>query len=48
MSSARIDKDGYLRVQRLPTTGLRPHYNELQEMRSRWLLVRAMGGPFLP
>jgi putative aminopeptidase FrvX len=27
---SKIEKDGYLRVQRLPQTGLPPHYNELQ------------------
>jgi putative aminopeptidase FrvX len=27
---SKIEKDGYLRVQRLPQTGMPPHYNELQ------------------
>jgi putative aminopeptidase FrvX len=42
---SKIDQDGYLRVQRLPQSGLPPHYNELQNAQP--MLVESRNGRWL-
>ncbi len=42
---SKIDQDGYLRVQRLPQSGLPPHYNELQNAQP--MLVESRDGHWL-
>jgi len=37
---SKIDKDGFLRVQRLPLSGLPPHYNELQNAQPMVIAAR--------
>jgi len=41
-----IQADGYLRVQRLPQSGLPPHYNELQNAQP--MMIATRDGRFLP
>ena len=43
---SHIEPDGYLRVQRLPQTGLPPHYNEMQNAQP--MLVGTRDGKELP
>jgi len=43
---SRIDPDGYLRVQRLPQSGLPPHYNELQNAQP--MVIETRDGHLLP
>ncbi len=43
---SKIDQDGYLRVQRLPQSGLPPHYNELQNAQP--MLIESRNGHWLP
>jgi len=42
---SKIDQDGYLRVQRLPQSGLPPHYNELQNAQP--MLIESRDGHWL-
>ena len=43
---SKIDADGFLRVQRLPQTGLPPHYNELQNAQP--MVIATRDGRTLP
>jgi putative aminopeptidase FrvX len=40
---SKIEKDGYLRVQRLPQTGMPPHYNEMQNAQPMVIGTRSGG-----
>ncbi|MEG9433337.1 M28 family peptidase [Terriglobus sp. ADX1] len=43
---SRIEADGYLRVQRLPQTGMPPHYNEMHN--AQQMLITARDGGTVP